>query len=1067
MARSAQRLVRATAPAAVLLLATIITFIASIGFIASPVSALVETQAGINDWHHRWIGTPYLSAVHRTSRGSNQVFVATDKNVIASIKAKTGELVWRQILREDEAIHTIRTISGNLFTLTGTGEIHARLLDSKKGQVIWDFTPVGETAIRDTTFGQAAAVTSEDSNLIILNQGRHVRKLSAKAGTELWHWAAEEGSPTTYFALLEAKGFGAHTNVIYVVGLNRGIEALSIEVVALDSITGEYIKTFAAKSKISTFEDVLILGGAAAEKSGYVAWSDEDSLKVLTLGSDRASQTDFQTIVNQVPSLSEFVSKMEMVSLKLPDGHTKFVVAATVGEYNDAKGAGLIDIDEKTGELKVVHDFGDRTGFSSFSAATYPGANDKVIVVRAFRGDSDKGVLEFVDLSDSPITTRHELFPLDFEKFAHFTFMWTEMFTRGAPTPLGRVYFATMDGSFHAYSDVAAERWYREESLAYARDVEILDLPERKLWTQDVNEAGQSSEATQNSTLLNRYIQRLTSHVLQLKDLPAFLVSYANPSSLFTKAPVATPYSEVSIGAALYNTTSNYVKRPVPDDGEGGDAETASQDTETVSTHNTTQLYRDHFGVRKILIFSTDKGKVVAMDSGNKGEILWSRFFAWGHDIKNLVVVRQAHVRLPPVLAMVSETSDGGGNKVIRLYRLNALTGEDFQSDNFFFPASAWIPAGYANAFKLPLEDPDEKTHILAIVDERMHITTFPSTPAAESAFKDFAEDFYFTLEANVGAIGLRGFKPIVSGDMRRMDVEQVWSFPFPKGEQIAAIAERPSYEVMASLGRVLGDRGVMYKYQNPNFATVITENINAEVPYLRVYLVDVVRGSILYEAKHENIGLTQPILATQYENNVVYTFWSEGETSTSAKGFQAVALELYESKNRNQRAKSDTFSSFADERPYVLGQSFPFPHAATAIGVTSTKAGISSKDILFGLSRRSIMTMNKRFLDPRRPTAPPTALEKEEMLIPYSPLTDDPRLLLSYDLEVAGVRRIATAPTLLESTTVVVAYGQDIFVTRHAPSQTFDILNEDFSKSQLLLTIVALVGVMIITAPM
>ncbi|KAG0005875.1 hypothetical protein BGZ65_009947, partial [Modicella reniformis] len=263
---------------------------------------------------------------------------------------------------------------------------------------------------------------------------------------------------------------------------------------------------------------------------------------------------------------------------------------------------------------------------------------------------------------------------------------------------------------------------------------------------------------------------------------------------------------------------------------------------------------------------------------------------------------------------------------------------------------------------------------------------------------------------------------------------------------------------VLASLGRVLGDRGVLYKYQNPNYATVITVNRKPKhgaAPYLVVYLVDVVKGSILYQASHENVGVNQPILATQYENNVVYTFWSEGETSTSAKGYQVVSLEL------------ETFSSFVNERPHVLAQSFPFPHSPTAIGVTSTKAGISAKDILFGLSRQSVMALNKRYLDPRRPTGVPTAMEKEEMLIPYSGITDDPRLFLSYNLEVVGVRRIATAPTLLESTTVVVAYGHDLFVTRHAPSKTFDILNEDFSKSQLMLTIAVLVVVLFITSPM
>ncbi|KAG0202565.1 hypothetical protein BGX28_004979 [Mortierella sp. GBA30] len=1005
-----------------------------LAFIATPAVALDESQAGVIDWHHRWIGTPHMTAAPRTVRGSNSVFVATEKNTVASIKAKTGELVWRQVLPENEPVHAIRVVGGHLLTLTGSNEFHARLLDAKTGQPLWDFSPAGEGAVPGLdSIGQAATVTSEDSNLVILDQGAHVRKVSSKAGTEIWHWKAEEGSPTTYFSVLEAKGFDGRANVVYVMGLQRGIASFSLEVVALDSTTGAYIKTFNPKSKIDSFDDVLTLGGGLTDKLGYVAWLEPDYLKVLTLGTDKTTQPSLKTIVNSVPSFEELVSNVDLVDLRLPEGHTKFLLAGTIGQYNDAKGAVLMDIDEKSGKAEIMFDLGERGGFSSFSAATKPGTDD-VVVLRAYRQEPETATLELIDTKEREATLQHTI-PLDYEKFSHFTFATLELYSRGQGIQT-RIYFSTMDGSFHAYSDVESERWYREESLAYVKDVEFVDLPERQLWTQDVDEAGHVKSA-KNVTILERYVERLTLHIAQLKDLPAFVLSYANPSSLFKKAPVATEYSEVQIGSA----------------------------------NNTIQpLYRDQFGLRKILIFSTTKGKVVAVDSANKGQIIWSRFFPWGHDIKNLVLVRHANVRLPPVLAIVAETVDGGQHRMIRLYRLNALTGEDYESNSFYFPASAWIPSGYLSAFKLPMEDPEEKTQVLCLVDERMHITTFPSTDVVQEAFKGMSEDLYFMLHNKIGAKELQGFKAIVSADTERMDVEPTWTIPFPKGEEIVAFSERPSYEVMASLGRVLGDRGVLYKYQNPNYATVITLNkkpVHGEAPYLTVYLIDVVKGSILYQATHENVGIEQPILATQYENNVVYTFWSEGETATSAKGYQAVALELFESTVRNQRTKSNTFSSFSAERPDVIAQSFPFPHSATAIGVTSTKAGISAKDILFGLSRQSIMAINKRFLDPRRPTGPPTATEKEEMLFPYSALPEDPRLFLSYNLEVAGVKKIVTAPTLLESTTVVVAFGQDVFVTRHAPSKTFDILNEDFSKSQLMLTIVVLVVVLIVTAPM
>ncbi|KAG0300521.1 hypothetical protein BGZ98_009123 [Dissophora globulifera] len=1004
-----------------------------LAFVANTALALDESQAGIIDWHHKWIGTPFLSTVPRTVRGSNTVYVATEKNTVAALRAKSGELIWRQVLRENEPVHHIRAVAGHLLTLTGSAEFHARLLDSKTGQVLWELSPAGEGVVPGTNFGQALTVTSEDSNLIILNEGAHVRKVNAKVGTEIWHWRAQEGSPTTFHSVLEAKGFGDHQDVIYVIGLQRGISSFSFEVVALDSTTGKEIKTFNIKSSVESFEDTLTVGGGSNGKPGYAVWLEEDQLKVLTLGTDRVTESALGDIVTVVTSFEELVARPHLVSVGLPEGHNMFIISGTVGQYNDAQSGGLFDIDVASGEAVVITDFGERTGFSVYSATTKPGTDD-VVILRSFRDDTDTGALELFDVTERNVTFE-KIIPLEFDKFSHFTFTAVELFSKGQGVQL-RIYFSTMDGSFHSYSDIESECWYREESLAYTKDVEFVDLPERKLWTQDANEVGQT-EGAKNLTIVERYIERLSLHIGQLKGLPAFILSYANPSSLFTKAPVAIEYSEVQIGAR------NKTVQP---------------------------LYRDQFGIRKILVFSTEKGKVVALDSGNKGQILWSHYYPWGHDIKNLIVVRHANVRLPPVIVIVAETTDGGGNKVIRTYRLNALTGEDYESENYLFPASSWVPSGHVATVKLPLEDPDEKTQVLVLLDQRMGITLYPNTESVRETFKTMSDDIYLMLENKIGSKELKGYKPIVTADAGLMGAEPTWTLPFPEGEEIATLTERPSYEVLASLGRVLGDRGVLYKYQNPNFATVVTVNKTPKqgiAPYMTVYLIDVVKGSILYQATHENVGLHQHILAAQYENNVVYTFWSEGDTSSSAKGYQAVALELYESKSRNERTESDTFSSFTAERPYVMAQSFPFSHAAGAIGVTSTKAGISSKDILFGLSRRSILAINKRYLDPRRPMGTPTASEKEEMLYPYGALPEDPRLFLSYDLEVAGTKRIATAPTLLESTTVVVAHGQDVFVTRHAPSKTFDILNEDFSKSQLMLTIVVLGAVLFVTAPM
>lgn len=136
-------------------------------------------------------------------------------------------------------------------------------------------------------------------------------------------------------------------------------------------------------------------------------------------------------------------------------------------------------------------------------------------------------------------------------------------------------------------------------------------------------------------------------------------------------------------------------------------------------------------------------------------------------------------------------------------------------------------------------------------------------------------------------------------------------------------------------------------------------------------------------------------------------------------------------------------------------------------MGLTTTRNGISTKDILFGLPTHQIMGVNKRLFDPRRPRDKPTKEEQEEQLYPYGPIPDEKRFFLTYNLDVVGVQSIITSPSLLESTSLVFAYGTDTFFTRSSPSKQFDVLSEDFSKAQLLLTITGLIVAIWVSGPM
>jgi hypothetical protein len=51
----------------------------------------------------------------------------------------------------------------------------------------------------------------------------------------------------------------------------------------------------------------------------------------------------------------------------------------------------------------------------------------------------------------------------------------------------------------------------------------------------------------------------------------------------------------------------------------------------------------------------------------------------------------------------------------------------------------------------------------------------------------------------------------------------------------------------------------------------------------------------------------------------------------------------------------------------------------------------------------------------------------------------------------VLGLERVFATPALIESTTLVLMAGIDVFFTRATPSKTFDLLAADFNHSFLL----------------
>ena len=124
----------------------------------------------------------------------------------------------------------------------------------------------------------------------------------------------------------------------------------------------------------------------------------------------------------------------------------------------------------------------------------------------------------------------------------------------------------------------------------------------------------------------------------------------------------------------------------------------------------------------------------------------------------------------------------------------------------------------------------------------------------------------------------------------------------------------------------------------------------------------------------------------------------------------------------------------------------FTGPSYVLALKDTITVKGITTKNLLMGTSTGSVINVPRHFLDPRRPNMNTPPEMREPGLPPYVPeLVFPPEVILNYNQTLVKIKDIVTAPTGLESTTVVFVHGLDLYCTRVTPSKGFDVLKDDF----------------------
>ncbi|KAG6330871.1 hypothetical protein ID866_8220 [Astraeus odoratus] len=444
--------------------------------------------------------------------------------------------------------------------------------------------------------------------------------------------------------------------------------------------------------------------------------------------------------------------------------------------------------------------------------------------------------------------------------------------------------------------------------------------------------------------------------------------------------------------------------------------------TDTSGSRSTTSLQGDAFGFHQVIVAATTEGVLYGLDSRN-GEILWRRLFGLGWASER-VGGRIVPVKMYVLPARTTAASDEGADErgkeraVIVTQRLanNGLV------DTVVFEVD-------------PLTGEDARPR----EDENQQSNTIAKTGLLEG--KDVIQGP--TVEVFL--------LPESNGTLALLD-EFMQVQLYPDTPAARATLERLAFALHLILPARTSSEEGLYSQLVGHRMTFNEELSDVHVAYPS-WRISLSPG----EAIREIIPPASTGPPASYGRVLGNRRW------------RIMTVEMYEGKNPDDITRSSELSSYSNATTDMATyeQAFILPYGITALAPTSTRFGVTLKDLIVASQKRGVHSIPHRLLDPRRPWGKPSQSEAEEGLITYDAiLGNDGRLELSHNYEVANVRKIVTAPSRLESTSLVLALGLDLFLTRVAPSGTFDVLSENFNKAQLVLTIVGLGAAIVFIRP-
>ncbi|XP_078186701.1 ER membrane protein complex subunit 1 isoform X9 [Callithrix jacchus] len=885
------------------------------------VAAVYEDQVGKFDWRQQYVGKLKFASLE-FSPGSKKLVVATEKNVIAALNSRTGEILWRHVDKgtAEGAVDAMLLHGQDAITVSNGGRI-MRSWETNIGGLNWEIT------LDSGSFQALGLVGLQESvRYIAVLKKTTLALYHLSSGHLKWVEHLPE-SDSIHYQMVYSYGSG----VVWALGV---VPFSHVNIVKFNVEDGEIVQ----QVRVSTPWLQHLTGACGMVDEAVLVCPDPSSRSLQTL----ALETEWE--LRQIPL------QTALVSFATTGEKTVTAVMTCRNEVQKPSNS----------EDGSMGSFLEKSSSKDSLACFNQTYTINLYLVETGRRLLDTTITFSLEQSGTrPERLYIQVFLKKDDSVGYRALVQTEDHLLLFLQQLGKVVL-----------------WSREESLAEVVSLEMVDLPLTGAQAELEGEFGKKADG-----LLGMFLKRLSSQLILLQAWTSHLWKMFYDA----RKPRSQIKNEINI------------------------------DT----------LARDEFNLQKMMVMVTASGKLFGIESSS-GTILWKQYLPNvkpDSSFKLMVQRTTAHFPHPPQCTLLVKDKELGMSS---LYVFNPIFGKWSQV------APPVLKRPILQSLLLPVMDQDY-AKVLLLIDDEYKVTPFPATRNVLRQLHELAPSiFFYLVDAEQGRLcGYRLRKDLTT--------ELSWELTIPpEVQRIVKVKGKRSSEHVHSQGRVMGDRSVLYKSLNPNLLAVVTESTDThhERTFIGIFLIDGVTGRIIHSSVQKKAK--GPVHIVHSENWVVYQYWN-----TKARRNEFTALELYEG---TEQYNATAFSSLdRPQLPQVLQQSYIFPSSISAMEATITERGITSRHLLIGLPSGAILSLPKALLDPRRPEIP-TEQSREENLIPYSPdVQIHAERFINYNQTVSRMRGIYTAPSGLESTCLVVAYGLDIYQTRVYPSKQFDVLKDDY----------------------